>query len=202
MSVESTINFYLAEKKPGYALQITGEWGAGKTHTVKKILQNKMYYLSLFDIESSDEVYSSIFYLMQKNKEKTKKIFKSLKKIDISLMGLKLPVGELFSSLSNAIIRTEIINDKPIVFDDIERSKLKLEIIFGIISNYIETHNCHVIILMNDSDLKLEESYKSLSEKAIGRTFKYIIRCLMYYNSYLQLYSFQITLSIISVKQE
>lgn len=172
MSVESTINFYLAEKKPGYALQITGEWGAGKTYAVKKILQNKMYYLSLFDIESSDEVYSSIFYLMQKNKEKTKKIFKSLKKIDVSLMGLKLPVGELFSSLSNAIIRTEIINDKPIVFDDIERSKLGLEIIFGIISNYIETHNCHVIILMNDSDLKLEESYKSLSEKAIGRTFK------------------------------
>lgn len=36
MSVKSTIDFYLAEESPGYALQITGEWGAGKTHAVKK----------------------------------------------------------------------------------------------------------------------------------------------------------------------
>ncbi|MEM8089350.1 P-loop NTPase fold protein, partial [Morganella morganii] len=80
MSVKSTIDFYLAEESPGYALQITGEWGAGKTHAVKKILQNDMYYLSLFDIQSSDEVYSSIFYLMQKNKEKAKRALSNLKK--------------------------------------------------------------------------------------------------------------------------
>ncbi|MGJ7348429.1 hypothetical protein [Morganella morganii] len=172
MSVKSTIDFYLAEESPGYALQITGEWGAGKTHAVKKILQNDMYYLSLFDIQSSDEVYSSIFYLMQKNKEKAKRALSNLKKIDISFWGIKLPVGDVFSSLSNAIIRTEVINDKPIVFDDIERSSLSQDVIFGIISNYIETHNCHVIILMNDNKEKENSQYKCLSEKTIGRVVR------------------------------
>ncbi len=172
MSVEKTIEFYVAEKNPGYALQITGEWGAGKTHTVKRVLKDEMYYLSLFDIQSADEVYSSIFYLMQKNKEKIKGVLTNLKKVDVSLLGFKLPVGEVFSSLSNAIIRTEVINDKPIVLDDIERSQLSQDVIFGIISSYVETHNCHVIVLMNDNKVEKIKEYKHLTEKTIGRSVR------------------------------
>lgn len=172
MSEELIINTYLAEKKPGYALQITGEWGVGKTYTIKKILNDNMYYISLFDMKSADEIYSSIFYLMQKNKERTKKFILNIKKIDLSLFGLKLPLGELFSSLSNAIVRSEVINDKAIVFDDIERCTLSSDIIFGVISNYIENHNCHVIILMNESKKEKINNYDELSEKTIGRKIK------------------------------
>ncbi|MCF1267312.1 hypothetical protein LH673_18145, partial [Morganella morganii] len=64
--------------------------------------------------------------------------------------------------------------DKPIVFDDVERSQLSQDVIFGIISNYIETHNCHVIILMNNNEIKDSEQYKCLSEKTIGRVIKVI----------------------------
>lgn len=174
MSVESTIDFYLAEENPGYALQITGEWGAGKTHTIKTFLEDNMYYLSLFDMQSADEIYSSIFYLMQKKRSKTKNALNSLKNIEVSLLGIKIPAGELFSSLSNVIARTEVNNDKPIVFDDIERSGVPLEVIFGIISNYIENHGCRVIILMNDNEKEDEKEYINLSEKTIGRIIKVI----------------------------
>ncbi|HDU8562927.1 TPA: hypothetical protein RG686_000182 [Morganella morganii] len=174
MSVESTIDFYLAEENPGYALQITGEWGAGKTHTIKTFLEDNMYYLSLFDMQSADEIYSSIFYLMQKKRSKTRNALNSLKNIEVSLLGIKIPAGELFSSLSNVIARTEVNNDKPIVFDDIERSGVPQEVIFGIISNYIENHGCRVIILMNDNEKKDEKEYKNLSEKTIGRIIKVI----------------------------
>ncbi|HHQ6055373.1 hypothetical protein ACMGDF_05465 [Morganella morganii] len=174
MSVESTIDFYLAEENPGYALQITGEWGAGKTHTIKTFLKDNMYYLSLFDMQSADEIYSSIFYLMQKKRSKAQNALNSLKNIEVSLLGIKIPAGELFSSLSSVIARTEVSNDKPIVFDDIERSGVPQEIIFGIISNYIENHGCRVIILMNDNKKEDDNEYKNLSEKTIGRVIKVI----------------------------
>lgn len=167
--LEESIKTYIALKEPNYALLVTGEWGAGKTHKIKNILNDNMYYVSLFDIDSISSIYSSLFYSMHKKKDSAKKIFKKLTDFRVNLFGINFAIGELTSSLIDVVIKEEILKDKVIVFDDIERSRLDHEKIFGVISSCIEIKKCNVIIIMNDKAIE-KKDYEKFLEKTVGIT--------------------------------
>lgn len=169
-SLTESIEMYIAEKEPCYALQITGEWGIGKTYSINKILNNNMYYVSVFGLNTIDDVYASLFCSMYKNekKEKIRSFIDKCENIKLSVTGVDIPLGSIANVLTKFMIKDIIRNDKPIVIDDIERSTIELEHIFGLVSNCLEKHGCNVILLMNEKAINTQKS-NPLIEKTIGR---------------------------------
>lgn len=169
-NLKESIEMYIAEKEPYYALQISGEWGVGKTYSINKILDKDMYYVSVFGLNTIDDVYASLFCSMYNNeiKKKTRAFVDKIKSIKLPVAGVDIPLGSIANVLTKSIIKDVIRNDKPIVIDDIERSTIKLEHIFGLVSNCLEKHGCNVILLMNEKSINIEKS-NPLIEKTIGR---------------------------------
>lgn len=73
-------------------------------------------------------------------------------------------------------VNDKIKGNKLIIFDDLERCKLKISELFGYINEFVEHFNCKVILL--SEEIKMEEkckedndSYKDFKEKLIGQTF-------------------------------
>lgn len=169
-NLKTCIDMYIAEKKPYYALQISGEWGVGKTYSVNKTLGTNMYYVSVFGLNTIDDVYASLFCSMysNENKKKVRSFIDKIKNINFSVTGVDIPLGGIANLLAKSIIKDIIRNDKPIVIDDIERSTISLDDIFGLISNCLDRHDCNVILLTTENFTKSQKN-SPLIEKTVGR---------------------------------
>ncbi|MEM8290851.1 P-loop NTPase fold protein, partial [Morganella morganii] len=63
-NLKNYLDYYTKLENPGYALLITGGWGSGKTYQINKYFERKkddICYVSLFGINSIQDIYSSIF---------------------------------------------------------------------------------------------------------------------------------------------
>ena len=59
--LKSYLDYYIDLDRPGYAVLVTGDWGVGKTYQVRNALEGNDYiYVSLFGLESADEVYLEV----------------------------------------------------------------------------------------------------------------------------------------------
>ena len=70
----------------------------------------------------------------------------------------------------------KIKGEKLIIFDDLERCKLKSSEIFGYINEFVEHFNCKVILLSDEKKImqksnEEKEAYNEFKEKLIGQTF-------------------------------
>ncbi|MFJ2676910.1 P-loop NTPase fold protein [Pseudomonas sivasensis] len=159
------LEYYKHLTNPEYAVLVTGDWGSGKTHQIKQILNEKeIYYISLFGSQTTEEIYSTVYAKMHPGLSITKKVAKST---DGAGAG-PVNVGGLVAGLANAIIRDHVKNDKIIVFDDLERSKIDTNDLLGIFNKYVEHHKCRVIVLAHDK--KIAETFKGSKEKVFGQT--------------------------------
>src|SRR5574344_241831 len=66
--------------------------------------------------------------------------------------------------------------EKIIIFDDLERCKLKISELFGYINEFVEHYGCKVILLSEEIKIfekceEEKEAYKEFKEKLIGQTF-------------------------------
>ncbi len=68
----------------------------------------------------------------------------------------------------NAVLRRKIKPDKPLIFDDFERSCLELRDLLGVINTHIEQHGFQVIVVTHDDELT--KKFKDLKEKLFGQT--------------------------------
>lgn len=159
------LEYYKQLTNPGYAVLVTGDWGSGKTHQITQILKEKeIYYISLFGSQTTEEIYSTVYAKMHPGLALTKNVAKST---DGAGAG-PVNVGGLVAGLANAIIRDHVKNDKIIVFDDLERSKIDTNDLLGIFNKYVEHHKCRVIVLAHDK--KIAETFKGSKEKVFGQT--------------------------------
>ena len=70
----------------------------------------------------------------------------------------------------------KIKGEKMIIFDDLERCKLKISELFGYINEYVEHYNCKVILLSDERKIldkckEDKDDYNEFKEKLIGQTF-------------------------------
>jgi len=167
----SYINYYKGVANPGYAVLITGEWGAGKTYQIKRILsEREIYYVSLFDITSVEAIYAAVFYKMSPIKAAAKDAAKGVGETSIGTDALTFGLGGIVGKLANAVIKESIKNDRVIVLDDIERCSVDINLILGVINKYIEHHGCRVIVIAHDE--KIKNSFDNTKEKVFGQTLK------------------------------
>ena len=155
----------ILKRKVGTCIVLDGEWGVGKTTFWKNFsdakFNEKSVYVSLFGKESIHEIKQEIslrFY--QKNKILSK-ILEKCKKFNptgfFSFFTKRFVDNKIaeFSLIMLDLLYTDKYKDAIICFDDFERisDKLNLKDILGLISEYKEQQNCHIVMILNRSKM-------------------------------------------------
>ncbi|EHM6053719.1 hypothetical protein KGR91_003794 [Salmonella enterica subsp. enterica serovar Hvittingfoss] len=150
---------------------VTGEWGSGKTFQVMNAIpSNLQCHVSLFGIVDSQEVYSTVFSKMFPGKNFAKKLIEMTKDISGEIDGLTFGAGSLAGNILSPLIKLTVDRNKIIIFDDLERCPMSNKEIFGVINQYIEHHQCKVVILAHDKEAHNE--FIKTKEKIIGHTIQ------------------------------
>jgi hypothetical protein len=181
------ITRFLGGIDPG-VLCVSGEWGVGKTFLWRSVLDTlrnarelsltRYSYVSLFGLNSLDDVKSSLFENMEwldqdatdfagRGKAGAKALAARAKKLS-ELAGALPWVGQAFSkarSLYFSLIQSQII-----CIDDLERrsNNLDLKDVLGLISFLREQRGCKVALLLNAERLGGDkDEFYDLLEKVI-----------------------------------
>ncbi|MDE6776727.1 MAG: KAP family NTPase, partial [Oscillospiraceae bacterium] len=173
------ITQYLTEMELTQAVLINGEWGVGKSffvrETLKKQLEAKgltVIFSSLYGINSleavrEDLIYSILESKLEKVELKGKKIPSFLLKKFPSLV--KIAARHFEIEEDNASDISDLINidfnNIVLVFDDLERAGLDINIVLGFINNYVENTEAKVIIIANEDEIGSSKLSLDLPQK-------------------------------------
>ena len=139
---------------------LDGEWGVGKTTFWKNFSNEKFkensVYVSLFGKESIQEIKQEIGIQIYKRNEYISEFSEKAKNL-----GLDKVIDEVTPKLGSALIgcisffKKENFKDVIICFDDFERmsDKINLKDVLGLISEYKEQQNCHIVMILNRSKM-------------------------------------------------
>lgn len=170
-NLETYLDYYLGLDAPGFAVLVTGEWGSGKTFQVMKAVPLKVQcHVSLFGISNSDEIYNTIFAKMFPGRNFAKKALEITKDISGEMNGVTLGASSLVGNLLGPLIKQTVDKEKVVIFDDLERCPMLTQEILGVINQYVEHHQCKVIILAHDE--KTHGDFTKTKEKIIGHTIR------------------------------
>ena len=163
------LEYFKSLQAPGYAVLVTGDWGVGKTYQVRKYLsEDEHYYVSLFGLTSADEIHASVLSEADPTLAKISQVFSKFRQVSDSAGGLYAALGNVAPTAINAVLRKKIKPDKILIFDDLERSRLELKDLLGVINTYVEHYGCRVVVITHDD--KLKGKFKKLKEKLFGQT--------------------------------
>jgi len=156
----------ILERKVGTCIVLDGEWGVGKTTFWKNFstenFDKNSVYVSLFGKESIQEIKQEIslkFYY--KKNEAVSKILEKSKKFNLtgifSFFTKRFSDNKIaeFSLIILDSLYTNKYKDAIICFDDFERisDKINLKDVLGLISEYKEQQNCHIVMILNRSKM-------------------------------------------------
>lgn len=170
--LEDYLGHYQTLQHPGYAVLVIGEWGSGKTHQIKQaIADSERYYVSLFGIQTVEQLHAEVFAAASPKLAKATELLDGASHTAAAIGGFFALAGAA-PSVFNAVFRRDIKPDRTLIFDDLERSNLKLKDVLGAINSYVEQHGFRVIVLAHDE--KMTEKFQALKEKTFGQTIKVI----------------------------
>lgn len=168
--LEEYLSFYQSLEEPGYAVLVTGEWGAGKTYQVLKcISEEKRYYVSLFGVQTVEQLHAEVMAVAS---PKLSKASASLNQASekVAAGGGFFALAGLTPSVFNAIFKRDIKPDRTLIFDDIERSGLVIKDLLGVINSYVEHHKFRVVAIAHDEEVAKE--FFVMKEKIFGQTVR------------------------------
>ncbi len=170
--LEDYMSYYVGLNAPGYAVLVTGDWGCGKTFQVRQVLPDThAYYVSLFGLNSPQEIETMLFSRMFPFLSGTKKLVDKVQALNVAIPSVgTVGIAGLANLVTNTFIKEEVDRSKPIVFDDLERSPVDKARLLGIINRYVEHHGCRVIVIAHDE--KLVDEFKESKEKVFGQTLR------------------------------
>ncbi|MDE9613663.1 KAP family NTPase [Citrobacter portucalensis] len=165
------LEYYNTLVNPKYAVLVDGEWGVGKTHLINEIFKEKQkIYVSLFGLTTVQEIHSAVFVKMYPNRSRIKRFLNWFGNSSLKANDVTLAIGPLIGNIANALIKENVDNSKPIIFDDLERCRINQKDIFGAINKYVEHHQCKVIVIAHDK--KLQKGLTDKKEKIFGQILK------------------------------
>lgn len=170
--IHDYVRHYLSlNAAPGYGVMIRGPWGVGKTYLIRKILaehfpdEKDYIYVSLYGVEKPEEIDSAILAAM----------YPILGTKAAKVTGRLLNAASRYFRVDGAIDIKDFIDKTTAsiyVFDDIERSSMTSDAIFGYINQFVEHAHCRVILVANEAELEKTEGYRTKREKLIGQTLE------------------------------
>jgi len=194
--IEREIQRFLASEEPEVAC-ISGRWGVGKTYAwnrylrdalaAKRVGLNHYAYVSLFGVNSLDELKFSIFensapiseisvgtdmQLTSSTKvAAAKQMGKKALGAAKQLPGVKSYIGDIGPMLGFSLVKNAIV-----CVDDIERrgSNLSVRDVLGLVSNLKERKRCKVILILNDEALEKDKlDFDRYFEKVVDSSLKF-----------------------------
>lgn len=170
--IKEYLRYYLGlTSPPGYAVMIRGPWGIGKTFLIRQIFaelfnDEKAYiYVSLYGVDAPSEIDTAIFAA-------THPILGSKA---AKVVGRALNAGLKFNGIENPLTIQDFerrTSDAIYVFDDIERSSMSSDAIFGYINQFVEHSGCRVVLVANEAELENSDGYRRKREKLVGQTME------------------------------
>ncbi len=172
------IKEYLREvltKDRAIVIAVKGKWGIGKTFFIKELLKElkgKYVYVSLFGKSNVKEVIQEMILQLYSWNKAIFKIKEFLGLTDIAVSGetesksisLSLTTSTIASLLS--ILEKKDFKEVIIAIDDLERTKIDIDQILGLINQLKEEKNSKIILILNEDQVD-DESYKKYKEKCI-----------------------------------
>ena len=150
----------ILKRKNAVCVVLDGEWGVGKTTFWKnfsaKNFDKNSVYVSLFGRESIQEIKQEIGIQIYRRNEYISEFSEKAKYLRFDKV-----IDEVIPKLGSALIgcisffKKENFKDVIICFDDFERisDKINLKDVLGIISEYKEQQNCHIVMILNRSKM-------------------------------------------------
>lgn len=202
------LNEYLRMEKPQFAVMISGRWGCGKTYYIENQIAEwgkkkekargdsivlKPIYVSVNGLNNVSSVARKIKAVL--HPMLYSKGAKAAKKVVLAAMNIAVKskmdfegdgTGEDLNSLLDAEGVLDIFmsdsnsvkGNRILVLDDIERSKIPLDELFGFVNGIVEHSNSKVILICDEEKLievakkeNLSVEYKDFKEKLVGQTF-------------------------------
>ena len=187
--IEKYFDYYFdGEKNFEYAVLLNGAWGSGKTWFIKEYIQKqeskgkKVAYISLNGLSKTSDIDEAIFksihpILGSKGARLAGQILKGAIKatIRVDLDGDSKPDSTVNVSVPDIKLPDylRIDNNFILVFDDLERCKLKIEEVLGYINYFVEQESIKTLIISNATEIQQNEYFLKIKEKLIGATFNY-----------------------------
>lgn len=185
-----SIEDYIRKPYTDYAVMINGEWGSGKTHfwnnKLRQRIENirnkdgKLYktiYISLYGINSIEEISKKIFL------ETNPLMSKTLKKFVDNAEGNVIPeyvktgidIANLYGAMNTSPNQMDFsklfsTNDKVLCFDDLERANIDIIDILGYINNYVEHDGIKTILICNEKELAIKFKNANIEMKTLIAT--------------------------------
>lgn len=189
---------YTNKTKTNYAIMMNGEWGIGKSYYIKNDLfealkkdNKKCIVISLYRLQKTSEI-SGIIILekMFMNKKKLKNVISVGGNITTTLIksyaenqGIKLSAdGKGLDKLKKLINLSNTL----IILEDVERTMISIEELFGYINNMVEQDHVKVLLVCNENEIiskyenksdnnnsNIDNEYKCFKEKTIGDTVRF-----------------------------
>ena len=169
--IEENLYDLLIKENKEVVISISGEWGVGKTHfwnnfikkyENKELKDKQIAYVSLFGINSLNDIKTSILLQVSPTKKKiswfdekiitpVKNVKSSLKLDDLSMSFGFDALGSIFTLLTKGDFKNVIV-----CFDDFERisSSVNLKDVLGLISELKEQKSCKVVMILNEKELE------------------------------------------------
>ncbi len=182
----NNIKYYIEADKCNYAIVLDGDWGTGKTHYFKNNIKNlieekqlKILYISLFGLNTVEEIKYQIFSELMPISEGVKNITKSkfgglpsrLKSIinltkDVTVDGITSYFNiSISDKYMHSYINSELDNKYFLVFDDFERTNIDTIEILGFINEFIEHKNIKTLIISNQKEVRSYKKYENIELK-------------------------------------
>lgn len=163
---------YVRKPYTDYAIMLNGEWGSGKTYFWNNKLRSRLesikingknyktIYMSLYGINSLEEISKKIFIETNPMINKTLKKFVDTREGNIIPEYVKtgLDMANLYGTTnfnSDKIDYSKMfsIDDKILCFDDLERANVDVIDILGYINNFVEHDGIKTILICNEREL-------------------------------------------------
>ncbi len=163
---------YVKKTYTDYAVMINGEWGSGKTYFWNNKLRSRLeslkvngknyktIYMSLYGINSLEEISKKIFIETNPMINKTLKKFVDTREGNVIPEYVKtgLDMANLFGTTTFSSDKVDFskmfsIDDKILCFDDLERANVDVIDILGYINNFVEHDGIKTILICNEKEL-------------------------------------------------
>lgn len=193
------LNYYFElPDSPGYAVLIKGKWGSGKTWLIKQALnsiyhnERKYLFVSLYGVTSFDQIENEFFKQLHPTLsskpvvftgEILKGVLRTSLKVDLDRDGRD--DGSVNSQIPDIKIPKYLTDTKgfAIIFDDLERASMPIDVILGYINHFVENQGYKVVIIGNEEEIinsqekdvsaaNTSYGYLRIKEKLIGKTFE------------------------------
>ena len=194
--ISKYLSDYMHNPDPQYAVMLKGKLGCGKSFFVNKWIEEytnagegvslKPIYVSLYGLKDTSQITESIDrvlhpLLYSKGVELTKKLLKIAGKVVLKTSfdvnkdcSEDISLDATLDSLSLLLSKDNIIGNKLIIFDDLERCLIDMKLLLGYINSFVEHGSCHVILVGDETRVvsRWKKTLIEFKEKTVGREFE------------------------------